>query len=384
VSEKILQRSRWDFLRRHQIILALVFSLNYGRINCDSPFSFNVKKEGASSNLQKTGAIIAIFLFSIIAILSCLYLDLQIYADQPAAIETSEKVVMVLPGQGFKAFAQRLHQDGIIKHPSKFELLARLKGHDKIIKAGEYTLSSAMPPSTILSILVSGKVRLHKFTVPEGYNLKQIAALAARSGYATDDDFLKAATNADLVHAMEIEAETFEGYLFPDTYNFPKGSSPEMIISTMVKRFWSVFKPEWKNRANTLKLSVHQVVTLASLIEKETGAAFERPLIASVFHNRLKRRMRLETDPTVIYGLKDYNGNLTRKHLSMPTPYNTYTISGLPPGPIASAGVDAIMAALYPADTQFLYFVSKKDGTHQFSTNFKDHNKAVQKYQLHK
>jgi UPF0755 protein len=360
----------------------LVFSLNYGRINCDSPFSFNVKKEGASSNLQKTGAIIAIFLFSIIAILSCLYLDLQIYANQPAAIETSEKVVMVLPGQGFKAFAQRLHQDGIIKHPSKFELLARLKGHDKIIKAGEYTLSSAMPPGTILSILVSGKVRLHKFTVPEGYNLKQIAALAAKSGYATDDDFLKAATNADLVHAMEIEAETFEGYLFPDTYNFPKGSSPKMIISTMVKRFWSVFKPEWKNRANTLKLSVHQVVTLASLIEKETGAAFERPLIASVFHNRLKRRMRLESDPTVIYGLKDYNGNLTRKHLSMPTPYNTYTISGLPPGPIASAGVDAIMAALYPADTQFLYFVSKKDGTHQFSTNFKDHNRAVQKYQL--
>lgn len=332
--------------------------------------------------MQKLGTIIIAALFLIITILSCLYLDLQIYADQPAAMETWEKVVMVLPGQGFKAFAQRLHQEGIIDHPYKFELLARLKGHDKIIKAGEYKLSSAMPPGTILSILVSGKVRLYKFTVPEGYNLKQISSLAARSGYATDTDFFKVATDAALVHSMGIKAETFEGYLFPDTYHFPKGSSPEMIISTMVKRFWTVFEPEWKNRAKTLKLSVHQVVTLASLIEKETGAAFERPLIASVFHNRLKRRMRLETDPTVIYGLKDYNGNLTRKHLSMPTPYNTYTISGLPPGPIASTGIDAIKAALYPADTQFLYFVSKKDGTHQFSTNFKDHNRAVQKYQL--
>ncbi|MBW1753861.1 MAG: endolytic transglycosylase MltG [Deltaproteobacteria bacterium] len=332
--------------------------------------------------MRKTCAIITIFLFLIITILFCLYLDLQSYANQPAAVETGEKVVMVLPGQGFKAFAQRLHQEGIIDHPDKFALLARLKGQDKIIKAGEYKFSSTMPPGTILSILVSGKVRLYKFTVPEGYNLKQIASLAARSGYATDTDFFKVATDAALAHSMGIEAETFEGYLFPDTYHFPKGSSPEMIISAMVKRFWAVFEPEWKMRAKTLRLSVHQVVTLASLIEKETGAAFERPLIASVFHNRLKRRMRLETDPTVIYGLKDYNGNLTRKHLSMPTPYNTYTISGLPPGPIASTGIDAIKAALYPADTQFLYFVSKKDGTHQFSTNFKDHNRAVQKYQL--
>jgi UPF0755 protein len=332
--------------------------------------------------LRKTGAIITIFLFLIITILSCLYLDLQIYANRPAAVETAEKVVMVIPGQGFKAFAQQLHQEGIIDHPDKFELLARLKGHDKNIKAGEYKFSSAMPPGAILSILVSGKVRLYKFTVPEGYNLKQIASLAAWSGYATDTDFFKVATDAALVHSMGIEAETFEGYLFPDTYHFPKGSSPEMIISAMVKRFWTVFEPEWKNRAKTLKLSVHQIVTLASLIEKETGAAFERPLIASVFHNRLQRRMRLETDPAVIYGLKDYNGNITRKHLSMPTPYNTYTISGLPPGPIANAGIDAIKAALCPADTRFLYFVSKKDGTHQFSTNFKDHNRAVQKYQL--
>jgi UPF0755 protein len=184
------------------------------------------------------------------------------------------------------------------------------------------------------------------------------------------------------VHAREIKAETFEGYLFPDTYLFPKDTTSEEIISTMVKRFRSVFKPEWKNRAEALGFSIHQVVTLASIVEKETGVASERPVISSVFHNRLKRKMRLESDPTVIYGIKDFDGNITKKHLAEPTPYNTYVIRGLPPGPIANAGVGAFEAVLFPADTKFLYFVSKKDTTHQFSTNIKDHNRAVRKYQL--
>ena len=152
----------------------------------------------------------------------------------------------------------------------------------------------------------------------------------------------------------------------------------------MVKRFWSVFKPEWKNRAKTLGFTIHQVVTLSSIIEKETGAAVERPIISSVFHNRLKRGIRLESDPTVIYGIKDFNGNITRRDLAEKTPYNTYKIKGLPPGPIANAGTKAIEAALYPAETRLLYFVSKKDNTHQFSTNIKDHNRAVRKYQLRK
>lgn len=150
----------------------------------------------------------------------------------------------------------------------------------------------------------------------------------------------------------------------------------------MVKRFWSVFKPEWKNRAKTLGFTIHQVVTLSSIIEKETGAPVERPIISSVFHNRLKRGIRLESDPTVIYGIEDFNGNITRRDLAEDTLYNTYRIKGLPPGPIANAGIESIEAALYPADTRFLYFVSKKDNTHQFSTNLKDHNMAVQKYQL--
>lgn len=334
--------------------------------------------------MKKFSFIIAITLFSGLSVACCIYLDLKIYAGQPAASQAVEQVVIVHPGQGFKASSERLYQAGIIKHPAKFKWLARLKRQDKSIKAGEYKLSSAMPPGEILGILVSGKVFLHKLTIPEGYQLRQIAALVANSGLAPETDFLKAATDASLMHELEIDAKTFEGYLFPETYYFPKDADSETIISAMVKRFWTVFNPEWKSRANTLKLSVHQVVTLASLIEKETGVAFERPIISSVFHNRLKHNMRLESDPTVIYGLADYDGNITRKHLTTPTAYNTYTIYGLPPGPIASPGIDAFKAALYPADTQFLYFVSKGDHTHQFSTNIKDHNLAVGKYQLRK
>ncbi|OEU64628.1 MAG: aminodeoxychorismate lyase [Desulfobacterales bacterium PC51MH44] len=337
---------------------------------------------GADSSLKKLGIIITIILFLSISIAVCTLLDIFIYAGKPAGVEPSRQVVIVKPGQGFKAFSARLHKKGIINHPVKFNLFARIKGYDKSIKAGEYILSSAMTPGKILEILVSGKVRLHRFTVPEGYNLRQVAGVVAGAGFGTEADFLKAATDADLVHTHRINADTFEGYLFPDTYYFPRDATPEKIMSTMVKRFWSVFRPEWKNQAKSLEFSIHQVVTLASMIEKETGEAFERPIISSVFHNRLKRGMRLESDPTVIYGIQDFDGNLTRKHLAESTPYNTYTIKGLPPGPIANTGIKSLEAALYPADTQFLYFVSKKDNTHQFSANFKDHNRAVRKYQL--
>ena len=158
----------------------------------------------------------------------------------------------------------------------------------------------------------------------------------------------------------------------------------ENIISAMVENFKSVFTPEWEKRAEELGFSVHEIITLASIIEKETGAEDERGLISSVFHNRLKRGMRLETDPTVIYGIKNFDGNITRKNLSELTPYNTYKIKGLPPGPIAGPGYESIKAALYPAETDFFFFVSKNDGTHIFSSNFKEHNMAVQKYQVKK
>ncbi len=324
------------------------------------------------------------FLFTTLLAGGICYLiaDLYIYGGKPASPDKREKIITVNPGQNFISFTDNLFNSGIIKNPNKFKFLARVKKLDKKLKAGEYVLSPSIPPNEILDIIVSSRVLLHKVTVPEGYNLYQIATLIEKEALGTKNDFLRAATDPAIARRMNTQGNTSEGYLFPDTYHFPKGITSEKIIAAMVKRFHSVFDPKWKQRAEALGFSVHQIITLASIIEKETGADFERPIISSVFHNRLKKRMRLETDPTVIYGIENFDGNITRKHLRTRTPYNTYKIRGLPPGPIANPGIDAIKAALYPAETKFLYFVSKKDTTHQFSTNIVAHNQAVRKYQL--
>lgn len=308
--------------------------------------------------------------------------DLWIYANNPASADASDVLLQVKPGQSFNVTTQILHEKRLILSPFRFNLLARYKGYDKKLQAGEYLLSGTMSPAELLEKMVKGEVKLYKLTVPEGHNIYQVAELVAEAGFTETKAFIEAATDASFAAQKGISAATFEGYLFPDTYFFPRGTTPKSIIATMVDRFRSVFKPEWENQGQTYGFTIHQVVTLASIIEKETGDPSERPVISSVFHNRLKKRMRLESDPTVIYGIKNFDGNLTRKHLATRTPYNTYKISGLPVGPIANPGRDSLHAALYPAKTPYIYFVAKKDKTHHFSTNLKDHNKAVRKYQL--
>jgi len=338
--------------------------------------------ETAGGKLRKPLVLTTAFLIILLAIFFSAYWDLILYADNPAKSDPAKAVFVVARGQNFSATADNLYRSGLIKNPYKFRLLARIRGFEKQVQAGEYLLSPDMSPNTILGILVQGKVNLHKITIPEGSNIHQIAAIATEAGFRAKEEFIQAATNAEFALKKGIAADTFEGYLFPDTYYFPKEATPETMISKMVERFWSAFRPQWKKRSKELGLTIHEVVTLASIIEKETGVAFERSIISSVFHNRLKKGMRLESDPTVIYGLKNFDGNLTRKHLSTRTPYNTYKIKGLPIGPIANPGKASLEAALYPADTDYLFFVSKRDTTHQFSTNLKDHNKAIRKYQL--
>jgi UPF0755 protein len=341
---------------------------------------------GDQDSLKKWSGIILVFGLLALAAGWLAYVDLMHYAAAPAEAggRPEKKIVAIEKGQNFRQTTLLLQSQQLIEHPFKFRLLARLQGKDKQIQAGEYLLSADMPPGDILEVLVNGKVRLYKFTVPEGSTLKQIAAIVENAGLVTRAEFLSAAADADFVRENGIDAGSFEGYLFPETYFFPKNTAAREVLATMVDRFRSVFTNTWETRAADIGLSVHQVLTLASIIEKETGAPSERPTISSVFHNRLRRGMRLETDPTVIYGIDDFDGNLTRKHLTTPTPYNTYLISGLPPGPIANPGRAAIEAALYPADTPYLYFVSKKDGTHQFSKTFADHNRAILTYQLRK
>ena len=304
------------------------------------------------------------------------------YANTPVSRLDRQVVFAVSPGEPFDSLISRLTDDGLVNAPYKFKIWARLKGIDKKLKAGEYHLSASMTPNEILGVLVEGKAYLHHLTIPEGFNLKQIAAEVAAQGLGDSQTFLDLVMDPKTASKYEIKAQTLEGYLFPDTYLFPKGVSAATIIDMMVQRFNEQFSPQWHARARELHMSVHEIVTLASIIEKETGDPAERPLISSVFHNRLRKKMRLESDPTVIYGIKDFDGNIKRSHLNTRTPYNTYIIRGLPPGPIASPGRAAIKAALYPADTSFLFFVSKKDKTHHFSTNIREHNRAVRKYQL--
>ena len=313
---------------------------------------------------------------------SWMAIDIMEYVDTSAIPHAEEKLITIPSRQPFKSTADTLYRSGVITSPNYFYLYARGYGYARRIRAGEYLLSAAMTPRQILEILVSGKIFLHKVTIPEGYNLKDIAAAFDAAGLVSDEMFLLSAKDPRLCRGWNIEAESAEGYLFPDTYSFPKDVSVEKILSTMIQRFHQVFTPELAQQAEKEGLSIHQAVTLASIIEKETGADSERALVSSVFHNRLKRNMRLESDPTVIYGMDHFNGNITRRDLTTPTPYNTYTRHGLPPGPIASPGAKSLLAAVSPAHSDYLYFVSRKDKTHQFSRTWEEHLQAVGRYQL--
>ena len=308
--------------------------------------------------------------------------DFYQYADRPVDANAKEKILIILPGQNITQISTNLQEIGVITSPIKFKILSRLMRLDKKLKPGEYAVSASMSPNTILDKILNGRTILYRVTVPEGYNLSQISTVIAKSNLRIYNEFYQSASDPVLTRQLGVDADTFEGYLFPDTYFFSKGVTSRKIIQAMLGRFQSVFTKEWKNQAKKLGFSIHQIVTLASIIEKETGVPDERPVISSVFHNRLKKEMPLESDPTVIYSINDFDGNITREHLNEQTPYNTYKISGLPPGPIANPGKKALEAALFPADTPYLYFVSKRDRTHKFSTNVEEHNRAVRKYQI--
>ncbi len=301
----------------------------------------------------------------------------------PTPLADKPQLVQIKSGWGSGRISQFLAQKGLIPSARLFTLLARLKGGG--MKAGEYRLKSNLSPWQIFDVLQQGKVHLHKITIPEGYSLRQIAGLLEGHKLASAQEFIEAASNPALAESLlGTEAVGLEGYLFPDTYHFARGSSAEAIIRAMLGRFKQVFNESYRQQAAKLGFGRHQIVALASLIEKETANETERPLIASVYHNRLKQGTRLQCDPTVIYALEQsgsFDGNIRRQDLQLDSPYNTYRYKGLPPGPIASPGKASLLAALYPADTDYIYFVSRNDGTHKFSNSLKEHNQAVYKYQ---
>jgi UPF0755 protein len=289
-------------------------------------------------------------------------------------------IVEIPKGASLKKIGTILKENELIRDKNLFLLSVYINGKANALQAGEYEIAKASRVETIINKLATGDVYLRQVTIPEGKSIKETAEIFDENGFADKDEFYKLAT--DPVYAKEltgINILTLEGYLFPDTYSFPKSVETEEVINTMVDNFKRVYG-NLSNEKN-IRLSGHQVVILASMIEKETGAESEREDISAVFHNRLKKGMRLECDPTVIYGMGDsYKGNIRKKDLLTKTPYNTYQIYGLPAGPIANPGKEALHAALNPSDVNYLYFVSKGDGSHYFSTNYRSHVNAVNKY----
>ena len=284
-----------------------------------------------------------------------------------------------------KQVAKELSQQELIRSPSAFQAIAYIQQKQNQVMVGEFNLSPSMLPTEILLRITSGKTVLHSITIPEGYRITEIATLFHKAGLADKEKFIQQTKDEDLIRSLDISSDSLEGYLFPETYHFSKFSTEKQIVQKMVATFKEqVFKPSILKSVKESPLSWHEVITLASLIEKETGLDSERKIISSVFHNRLRKNMRLQTDPTVIYAIEKFDGNIRKRDLKIDSPYNTYRYKGLPPGPIASPGLKSIVAAISPIESNRLYFVSRQDGSHHFSATLSEHNLAVQKYQLRK
>lgn len=281
-----------------------------------------------------------------------------------------------------QAIAHHLTREGIIRDPYKFMILTWIKGQGKKIQWGDFELYPGIPPRVLLSYLTTGKTMLKRVTIPEGFTLQQIAKRLAEENLVEEKVFLASARDPQFLETLEIDGQSLEGYLFPDTYIFHRGMTAQTIQKKMVQRFKEVFSRLQEEGELLSPQEIKKIVILASIVEKESGVQSEKPLIAAVFLNRLQIGMALQSDPTVIYGIKDFDGDLTKKNLLTRTAYNTYLQPGLPPGPIANPGKESLQAVLLPAKSEYLYFVSKNDGSHFFSKNLKDHNRAVAQYQL--
>jgi UPF0755 protein len=313
-------------------------------------------------------------------------LAFQLLSFQHGAIPLASgpAVFLIRSGSNIKSISQDLAREKIIDDPWLFILLAKLRGMETRVRAGEYHLQPGLTADELLEKFVQGNAIQYKLTIIEGWSFRQM--LAAITEDPIIESTLQGNTDAEIMVLLGQPGQHPEGLFFPDTYRFPKGTSDLDFLRRAYQVMQKHLEREWTQRVPGLPLkSSYEALILASIIEKETGAGFERPLIAGVFIERLKRKMRLQTDPTIIYGLgPDFDGNIRYRDLRKDTPYNTYLHAGLTPTPIALPGIDSIRAALHPATTDALYFVSKGDGTHQFSATLEEHNAGVSRYQLNK
>jgi UPF0755 protein len=289
--------------------------------------------------------------------------------------------ISVEEGARFADVAGELRRHGVLRHPLALQLWARLTRQDRAVHWGEYLITVPLSPLELLARMTGPPDPLHAITVPEGLTVREVTALLAAAGFGSEESFRCILDDPEFLAAEELPAAGAEGYLFPDTYDFPIAIPQERILRAMVRHFRDVFGPALELRALDLGLTAEQAVTLASLVEEETARPEERPLVAAVFLNRLRRGMPLQSDPTVLYGREGHDRTITRDDLRRATPHNTYTMTGLPPTPIANPGRAALEAAVAPAPVDYLYFVSRGDGTHEFSSSLAAHNAAVARFQ---
>ena len=296
-----------------------------------------------------------------------------------------EQFVQIPAGAGGAEIRQRLLDAGVVRDPFTLRAALRWSGSSRALQAGEYRFDRPMSAVEVVEKLTRGDVYGRRITFPEGLTIQEMAELYQAREFGPASDFLAAARNAALIRDLDPEAPDLEGYLFPETYAVPRGTPAAKLIALMIDRFRATYTEALQERAREQQLTTRQVVTLASLVEKETGKGDERPLVAAVYRNRMRIGMGMQADPTVVYALRKagrYDGNIRREDLAIDSPYNTYRHAGLPPGPIASPGKAALEASLAPAAVDYLYFVSRNDGSHVFAATLDAHNRNVQEFQV--
>jgi UPF0755 protein len=299
--------------------------------------------------------------------------------------DTAEVFVEIPQGAGSPEIRRRLLDAGVVSDDFILRAAMWWSGRSRALQAGEYRFDQPMSPLAVVEKIASGDVYTQRLTFPEGLTIAEMAGVFESRGFGAARAFIKAASDASLVRDLDPKATDLEGYLFPETYSLPRRADASRVVAMMVDRFRASYDETLRARAEAQQMTTRQVVTLASLVEKETARPDERPLVAAVYRNRLQRGMGMQADPTVVYALTKagkYDGNIRREDLNFNSPYNTYRYPGLPPGPIAAPGRASLEAALTPADVPYLYFVSRNDGSHVFSTTLKEHNANVYQYQV--
>jgi UPF0755 protein len=336
---------------------------------------------------KHTVALVAIFFFVLIVgggVLAGTMLWSRI-GEPYKGYDTAETFVEIPQGAGAAEIRRRLIDAGIIADQYTFRAALWWSGEARNLQAGEYRFDAPMSAVAVLQKIGRGEVYTRRITFPEGLTIQEMARLYESRGFGDARAFVAAAGNPAAIKALDPQAPDLEGYLFPETYALPRGVPASRLVGMMVDRFLATYADDLRQSAESQGLTTRQVVTLASLVEKETGKADERPLVAAVYRNRMRIGMGMQADPTVVYALQKagrYDGNIRREDLQFDSPYNTYRYAGLPPGPIAAPGKAALEATLAPADVPYIYFVSRNDGSHVFAETLAQHNANVQEYQV--